>query len=57
VQSGEACDDANTEDADQCTSVCALPACGDGIVQEPEECDDGNADETDGCTATCLTAS
>src|SRR5690606_3094594 len=30
---GEACDDGNRVDDDACTNACALPRCGDGIVQ------------------------
>jgi cysteine-rich repeat protein len=36
-------------DDDECTNGCALPRCGDGIVQVGEACDDGNGDEGDGC--------
>jgi cysteine-rich repeat protein len=35
---------------------CALPSCGDGLVQSGEECDDGNQDATDDCTSACTTA-
>ena len=52
VEAGEACDDGNTDNNDDCTNVCELAACGDGFVQEGvETCDDGNADETDACAA------
>ena len=33
--------------------MCALPACGDTIVQTGEECDDGNVVDGDGCEADC----
>jgi cysteine-rich repeat protein len=50
VQTGvEGCDDGNMIDSDECTNACALPACGDGIVQMGEGCDDGNMDNTDDC--------
>jgi cysteine-rich repeat protein len=45
---GEACDDGNRVDDDGCTNSCALPVCGDGIVQAGEACDGG-----EGCTAAC----
>jgi cysteine-rich repeat protein len=47
----EECDDGNLDDTDACLSDCALPACGDGIVQNEEECDDGNASDADECVA------
>jgi cysteine-rich repeat protein len=55
VDQGEACDDGNATDEDQCTSACNLPACGDGIVQADagEACDDGNNAAGDGCTINC----
>lgn len=53
---GEACDDGNDNDQDACTSACALPSCGDGVVQPGEACDDGNRDNLDGCIETCVAA-
>jgi MYXO-CTERM domain-containing protein len=50
---GEACDDGNTADGDGCQRGCALPSCGDGVVDAGEACDDGNTDDGDGCNATC----
>ncbi|MEZ4428483.1 MAG: DUF4215 domain-containing protein, partial [Nannocystaceae bacterium] len=35
---------------------CALPSCGDGILQVGEECDDNNDVDTDDCTNTCMNA-
>ena len=32
---------------------CAIPGCGDGVVEAPEQCDDGNRVSGDGCSATC----
>jgi cysteine-rich repeat protein len=52
-QSGEECDDGNTNNTDACTSTCRTPECGDGIEQSGEECDDGNNINTDACTNTC----
>jgi OmpA-OmpF porin, OOP family len=39
VTGGEACDDANTDNTDDCSNRCAVAACGDGIVQVVEQCD------------------
>ena len=39
---GEACDDGNATDGDDCDSNCTLTACGNGIVTAGEACDDGN---------------
>lgn len=60
VEDGEACDegDANADDG-TCTLSCALPKCGDGLVQpgNGEECDDGpeNSNENH-CTKDCVIA-
>lgn len=67
---GEVCDDNNTNAGDGCAtdctveatywctgepSICMVPACGDGYVNDAaEECDDGNANAGDGCTAACV---
>ena len=32
---------------------CALPVCGDGVVEALEACDDGNTVSGDGCSASC----
>ncbi|TMQ70527.1 MAG: DUF4215 domain-containing protein [Candidatus Eisenbacteria bacterium] len=54
LESGEACDDGNSNNGDGCTNLCHVkPFCGDGIVQPPEECDDGNMADGDGCSAVC----
>ncbi|HLT34945.1 MAG TPA: DUF4215 domain-containing protein, partial [Enhygromyxa sp.] len=49
---GEACDDGNLDDDDDCTSLCQYLLCGDGIVQplNGEACDDGNFEADDDCT-------
>jgi cysteine-rich repeat protein len=54
----EACDDANQEDGDGCSSACESepPVCGDGRVQFGEECDDGNGNDADTCRADCTLA-
>jgi cysteine-rich repeat protein len=48
----EACDDGNDDQTDDCRS-CALPMCGDGVIDPNEECDDGNTNEGDGCATDC----
>ena len=56
VQKGEACDQgaANADESDACRTYCALPICGDGIIDPPFEfCDDGNTLPGDGCDADC----
>jgi cysteine-rich repeat protein len=54
---GEACDDGNQSNEDDCLNTCQLNVCGDGFLdrQGPriEECDDGNTVATDGCTDRC----
>jgi cysteine-rich repeat protein len=50
VETGEACDDGNAVETDECSSECVLASCGDGVVYEGvEACDDGNMDNTDDC--------
>lgn len=50
VQPPEECDDANSDDADECTNNCTLAICGDGIVGPGEACDDDNENDNDACT-------
>jgi len=51
---GEACDDGNADNTDDCIDTCQAAACGDGFVQQGEEqCDDDNVVAGDGCSATC----
>jgi cysteine-rich repeat protein len=51
---GEACDDGNLIDTDDCTGACVPATCGDGLVWAGHEvCDDGNLDDDDGCDADC----
>ncbi len=38
---------------DACRTTCALPSCGDGVVDRNEQCDDGNRRGCDGCDADC----
>ncbi len=66
LNSGEVCDDANTNGGDGCSSSCVLElgydcsgiycfqVCGDGIRTKGEECDDNNRRSGDGCSAVCL---
>jgi virginiamycin B lyase len=54
VESGEECDDGNTNDCDGCSNACTLvTGCGDGVVCRPEQCDDGNTMSCDGCSSAC----
>ena len=63
VEVGEACDDGNLVATDGCTTLCAVAACGDGVVRAGTEgCDDGNlltevcnygATSCTVCSATC----
>ncbi len=55
---GEACDDGNMDNTDDCVAGCMLASCGDGHVWAGmEDCDDGNMDETDACLTGCIPAS
>ncbi len=61
----EACDDANVDDGDGCSSTCALEPgfdcrgepsvctaeCGNGQLDPTEDCDDANGVDDDGCTS------
>ncbi|MBN1773723.1 MAG: DUF4215 domain-containing protein [Deltaproteobacteria bacterium] len=54
VDTGEQCDDANTDNTDDCLSNCRDASCGDGYARTGvEQCDDGNAIAGDGCEADC----
>lgn len=54
TDTGEQCDDANSNQEDGCSNNCRTPGCGDGVLQGDEECDDGNTVAGDGCSF-CLT--
>jgi cysteine-rich repeat protein len=59
VDPGEACDDGDADNTDDCTELCALAACGDGFIQpaSAETCDDGVAnDDTAACLSSCVAA-
>jgi cysteine-rich repeat protein len=52
----EACDDANTNNTDNCLNSCQWNAsCGDGVTQAfaGESCDDGNTSNADSCLNSC----
>ncbi|PJA08335.1 hypothetical protein COX69_02565, partial [Candidatus Falkowbacteria bacterium CG_4_10_14_0_2_um_filter_48_10] len=57
IESGETCDDGNTNSGDGCSAACQLEqnggVCGNGVVESGEECDDGNLVSGDGCSSTC----
>lgn len=58
IQEGsEQCDDGNTDNGDNCSSLCKLESepvvCGDGKVEGTEECDDGNGFNDDECSNAC----
>lgn len=53
VDVGEACDDGNLIDGDDCDSNCTPPICGNGILDAGETCDDGNPWSTDACREDC----
>ena len=52
---GEACDDSNNDNGDGCQADCALPVCGDGILDPGEDCD--TAGESATCDADCTVPS
>jgi len=53
-QADESCDDGNRDEGDECTNVCDVARCGDGIVRlGVETCDDGNDNGGDGCENDC----
>jgi len=57
VEQGEACDDGNTKNNDDCLNTCTVASCGDGVIHKGvEECDDGNQVDTDICLSTCVDA-
>ncbi len=55
VEGGEACDDGNSVNSDDCLETCELAECGDGVVHAGEEqCDDGNREDGDLCLNSCV---
>ncbi len=58
VDTGEECDDGNTDPCDGCSATCTIEpglGCGDGVAVPAcgEQCDDGNDVAGDGCAGTC----
>lgn len=54
TDTGEECDDGNTNNLDACLDNCVAARCGDGFRRtDTEECDDGNTIESDECSSTC----
>ncbi len=54
VDPGEACDDGNDIDTDECLSTCVVATCGDGFILDGiETCDDGNQVDNDACSNAC----
>jgi cysteine-rich repeat protein len=57
LDAGEACDDGNLNDYDDCTGFCTAAVCGDGSLNNQgsgtETCDDSNTTSGDGCDASC----
>ncbi|MCK5020580.1 MAG: DUF4215 domain-containing protein, partial [Candidatus Peribacteraceae bacterium] len=50
-ETGEECDDGNTDNSDSCTNLCKKSKCGDGYIQDGEECE---LPGTDTCSANCI---
>lgn len=65
IDSGEQCDDGNSNNGDGCSNICKIEDiykigeekviryCGDGQKESGEECDDGNTNSGDGCSNIC----
>ena len=54
LETGEECDDGNTDAGDMCSPSCERSnLCGNGKQEGAEECDDGNTQIGDGCNAGC----
>lgn len=55
IETGEECDDGNTNNSDGCSSVCKIETaiCGNRRIELWEECDDGNVTPSDGCSEIC----
>jgi cysteine-rich repeat protein len=71
IQSGETCDDGNTNNGDGCGANCVVdggytctgepsvctPLCGNGALDAGENCDDGDTQNGDGCNSSCFVES
>ena len=56
LNSGEQCDDGNTDQSDSCRNDCRPNICGDTYKNTGvEQCDDGNTQNGDGCDSDCNT--
>ena len=67
IETGEACDDGNTDNVDGCSSTCAVEpgweceqepsvcveVCGNGVITVTEACDDDSTVNGDGCNSSC----
>ena len=55
IETGEDCDDGNTQACDGCSPACRTEACGNGVIDCAEHCDAGVPfpPPASGCTATC----
>lgn len=54
VETGEQCDDGNTDDGDVCSKDCSFVGiCGNSVREGSEQCDDGNTTNGDGCSSAC----
>ena len=52
---GEACDDGNAINTDECLTTCESASCGDSFLHAGvEACDDGNEIAGDGCSPRCM---
>lgn len=58
VESGEQCDDGNTNNYDACSNACRVSGstCWNGVLDSGEQCDDGNNNSNDTCTNICQTS-
>ncbi len=55
IESGEQCDDGDSDDGDACPTTCYDAFCGDTHLRSNvEQCDDGNLLNGDGCDLTCI---
>ncbi len=50
---GEACDDGDPDNENECTNTCLVNPCGNLILDDGEMCDDGRRDGGDRCSPTC----
>ncbi len=55
VETGEECEDGNTQGCDGCSPTCRHESCGNGVIDCDEQCDTGlpNPPPATGCSARC----